>query len=592
MHNHKPSIIIALSDRILAEQIQDILAKEWENANPQVFVTPESFQHFIEDAIFHAQNLDVFFLDIAYTGIGKDTLLEKIYLRWPKAIKLLFLPQYQSEWTPILKEIKPYSFFFPPYSTEAFTPLIHQIKHLFHYIQELNAQSQILSELNRVALSLIGETNLDKLLHKLMRIILDNANASSAYIIFKEKNHYYIRAEGYINSYETHIVKKEVTDFSNVCPSIVEYVEKRRENLLLADAVNEGLFKNHPFIRKNQCRSILCVPLIYQGTLFGLLYLENRQEPNAFSTNQIEFLKLMSAPTAIAIYNALTYTHLEELVQERTKELEEQKQLLEQRNQELDQKNKDILASLHYARRIQQAYLPSINILKSFFPDSFVYYVPKEIVSGDFYWFSPRLSKIIVAVGDCTGHGIPGAFITAMANTLLKQIVELEGIFKPNEILLQLHLRMRATLQQHIESKKSRDGLDLALAQIDIRRKRLLFAGANRPLLLVRQGEYIEIKGNKYGIGGIQYEEERTYDLHPIQLEPGDRIYLFSDGFQDQISQERGKRFQSSRFYELLTEIATKDAEQQKQLLDVELRQWKGDMEQMDDITIIGIHIQ
>jgi serine phosphatase RsbU (regulator of sigma subunit) len=592
MQNRKPTVVIAHSDRVFAEQLQDLVAKEWPEAHIERFATSELFQRFIEDAIFHTKNLDIFFLDLAYTGIGKDSLLEKIYLRWPKAIRILFLSNDQPEWLPFLKTIKPYSLFLPPYSIELFDPIISQLKHQFLYIQELSAQSQILSELNRVALSLIGETNFEKLLHKLMRILLDNANATAAYIIFKEKNHYYIRAEGTRNEQETRIVKTEVTDFSNVCPAIVAYVETRKENLLLSDAVNEGLFKNHPFIRKNQCRSILCVPLIYQGNLFGLLYLENRNTPNAFSTNQIEFLKLMSAPAAIAIQNVLTYSHLEELVQERTEELEKQKQLLEERNRELAQRNKDILASLQYAQRIQQAYLPSIELLKSSFPDSFVYYRPKEIVSGDFYWFSPRLSKILVAVGDCTGHGIPGAFVTAMANTLLKQIVELEGIFKPDEILYQLHVRMRVILQQHLESEKSRDGLDLVLTQIDIRRKRLLFSGANRPLLIIREGNPIEIKGNKYGIGGTQYEGERTYDLHTVQLQEGDRIYLFSDGFQDQIGAEQGKRFRSTRFYELLSEIATKTAEQQMQLIDAELRQWKGDYEQIDDITIIGIHIQ
>lgn len=519
-----------------------------------------------------------------------DIFLHKVYERWPHSIRILLAERDEAYSEKLLDDAQVYRVFYKPLDNSLFKSSIMEAAR--HYLQrkELTEKSRILTELHRASLSLTGEIHLPKLLHKLMRIVIDNADALNGYIILERDNgNLFIEAEGHSGSYTTEVKLVEISDFSPVCPAIVEYARKLRENVILNDAMNEGIFASHPFIRKNLSRSILCAPLVYQGKLFGLLYLDNNEKTHAFSAYSIELLRLLSAPAAIAIQNAMLYASLEAKVEERTREVNLQKQEIERQHNEIKMKNDDIMSSIRYARRIQDAYLPRPADVKKVFPESFIYYKPKDIVSGDFFWFSKRLSKVILVAADCTGHGIPGAFMTVMANTLLRQIVEIEGIFKPEQILYHLHLRIKVALQQEYTDEVNKDGVDIAVCQIDPVRKKLLYAGANRPLLLIRNKEIIEFKPDKYGVGGVQNEDVRDYTAHAIELEENDTIYLFSDGYQDQIGQEINKRFRSKRFYNLLLDIHTKELDHQRLLLDAELRHWRGEMEQTDDIVVIGV---
>lgn len=464
---------------------------------------------------------------------------------------------------------------------------------------QLNEKSRVLSELHRASMSLTGEPDLQQLLHKLMRIVIDNANAKHAYIILRDKDaQLSIQALGHSGDYTTQIDSLPISDFSPVCPGIVEYAYQNLENVILGDAVHEGLFSTNPYIRKNRCKSILCSPMVYQGNVLGLLYLENNEETDAFSATSLEFLKLLSATAAIAIQNARTYAELEGRVEERTRQIIAQKQELEHQRDKIQVINNDIMASIRYAKRIQEAFLPDLSEIRTAFPEAFVLYKPKDVVSGDFYWFSQRLSKTIIAAADCTGHGVPGAFMTVMANTLLKQIVELEGIFQPNEILAQLHLRVRVALRQGMESgdetdvDTQKDGLDIALCQVDVKRMKLQYAGANRPLVLIRKGVLEEFKADRYGIGGDVLESgSRTYTNHSIDLEPGDTVYFYSDGFEDQLGEEAGKRYSKKRLLQFLLDFQDKDLEHQALLLEAELQHWRGGLEQLDDVLVMGFRV-
>jgi serine phosphatase RsbU (regulator of sigma subunit) len=282
---------------------------------------------------------------------------------------------------------------------------------------------------------------------------------------------------------------------------------------------------------------------------------------------------------------------METLVQKRTEEVFRQKEALEKQARLLQQQNEDIMASLRYAQRVQRAIFPPWNEIFQFFPDSFLFYQPREIVGGDFYWFAHRLSKVIVAAGDCTGHGIPGAFMTIIANTLLKQIVELEGVFKPSEILYLLNLRMRAALHhEDAQYQRFQEGMEIGLIQVDIKRHRLLFAGARRPLFWVHAGKGQEISGDRITIGSPWEGEAPEFTLHTLEVSPGDMVYLFSDGFSDQLSPDN-KRYQHRRLLELLEAIAPHPAHQQRLLIEAELARWMGTTRQTDDILIIGLRI-
>ncbi|HEU4719581.1 MAG TPA: SpoIIE family protein phosphatase [Bacteroidia bacterium] len=271
---------------------------------------------------------------------------------------------------------------------------------------------------------------------------------------------------------------------------------------------------------------------------------------------------------------------LELQVKERTAEITEQKKVIEE-------KNKDITDSINYAKRIQDAILPSKEIKYEHFPESFVLFRPKDIVSGDFYWFAEKDGNRFIASADCTGHGVPGALMSMIGNNILNHIVNEKNIVSPDSVLDELHREVRVSLKQH-EQTETKDGMDIALC---VFRKdgRLEFAGAQRPLWIFRNNGFEEIKGDKFSIGGLQAESERKFTLHAPAVAPGDCIYMFSDGFADQFGGVNGKKYMTKRFREFLFSITAKKMQEQESLLDEELERWKAGATQVDDVLVIGV---
>ncbi len=274
--------------------------------------------------------------------------------------------------------------------------------------------------------------------------------------------------------------------------------------------------------------------------------------------------------------------NLEIQVAERTFEIVEQKKLIEE-------KNKDITDSINYAKRIQEAMLPESNLLEYLFSDSFILYKPKDIVSGDFYWFAEQDGKKIIAVADCTGHGVPGALMSMIGSNILNKLVVEKGITKPSEILNLLNDEIRIALKQKDNTSETRDGMDIVI--ICIFGSVLEYAGAHRPLYLIKNEKLEEIKANKFSIGGVQQEENRIFQNHIVTLQKGDKIYLSSDGFADQFGGSTGKKLMTKNFKELLLKIQNQKMQTQKQELHTTIEEWKGSREQVDDILVIGIGI-
>lgn len=293
---------------------------------------------------------------------------------------------------------------------------------------------------------------------------------------------------------------------------------------------------------------------------------------------------------------------LEIQVKERTSEIVEQKKVIEE-------KNKDITDSINYAKTIQEAILPPKELKNKLFPDSFILFKPKDIVSGDFYWFSEKNEKKIIASCDCTGHGVPGALMSMIGNNILNHIVNEKGITSPDEILNQLHQEIRKALKQEVQDE-TKDGMDISIVTFNSQTE-IEFAGAQRPLWIIKKEELatdspeknttdsslqtdtyklIEIKGNKFAIGGIQSETKRAFTKHQIALAKGDCLYLSSDGYSDQFS-ALDQKLMSSRFKELLISIQHKTMKEQELFLNDFIENWKGGVEQIDDILVIGIRI-
>ena len=256
----------------------------------------------------------------------------------------------------------------------------------------------------------------------------------------------------------------------------------------------------------------------------------------------------------------------------------------------LEIKSKETLDSILYAKRIQEGILPLQSRIKESIPESFIFHLPRNIVSGDFYWFKRIDQKIFIASVDCTGHGVPGAFMSMIGTMLLDDIVEKKGIYEPEDILSELHRDVVKVLSQNTKERASEDGMDIALCVIDESFTKLKFAGAFRPLVHVRDGELKRIKSESSPIGGVKMASP-VFSRHEIELQKDDLFYIYSDGYADQFGGQRNKKYMTRRFREFLLKISREPIDKQKGLLKKELEDWQQDNEQVDDILVIGFRV-
>jgi serine phosphatase RsbU (regulator of sigma subunit) len=262
---------------------------------------------------------------------------------------------------------------------------------------------------------------------------------------------------------------------------------------------------------------------------------------------------------------------------------------VQERTKEVVQKNKEILDSISYAKRIQSAMLPSEAVLKSEFKDIFVFYQPKDIVAGDFYWFEKINDKLLIAVADCTGHGVPGAMISVVCNNALNRVIREYGIAHPASILDKT--RELILLEFSKYQDEVTDGMDISLALIDPTSNTLEWAGANNSLWMLPKNETVmsEIKGDKQPVG--KHINTNSFTNHLVQLSTGTMLYFLSDGFSDQFGGPKGKKMKSAGLKEILINIANHSLEEQQIALKTEFEKWRGEQEQVDDVCVIGIRI-
>jgi ligand-binding sensor domain-containing protein/serine phosphatase RsbU (regulator of sigma subunit) len=291
---------------------------------------------------------------------------------------------------------------------------------------------------------------------------------------------------------------------------------------------------------------------------------------------------------------------LEKIVVERTREVVEQKDEIARQRDVVTSQKKEITDSIHYAETIQRAVLPEEKILKSAFSDYFILFRPKDIVSGDFYWMTSKKGFIVFAAADCTGHGVPGAFMSMLGVSFLNKIVNESGIVEPSAILTNLRENIISSLKQEGTFETSKDGLDIAICTVDAEQKKLWFAGANNPLYLVRKenNEYvlIEKKGDRMPVGF--YSRMTPYINHEIDIRKGDTIYLSSDGFIDQFGGREGRKFMKVRFQQMLLDYQALDMNSQKEAFIKALEEWinyqsdySASFGQVDDIIVMGVRI-
>ncbi len=440
---------------------------------------------------------------------------------------------------------------------------------------------------------LSGEVNRSRLIEKLMQLVLENAGAERGLLFLNQEGALLAEAESVLGG--TKLLHKKLSEVGDaasepkVPESLVNYVFRGQQMVLLEDAAHKGQFTSLPYMKTHKTKSVLCLPLINQGKVSGVLYLENNLSTNFFTAQRVELLNMLSTQIAISLENALLYENLEEKVKERTAEVMSQRA-------ELEKQNHNITASINYAKRIQEAMLPRLDEITGAIPKNFVYFRPRDIVSGDFYWFHHFEDVCLIAAVDCTGHGVPGAFMSLIGNDLLHEIVVSRRIVEPHIILKELHFGVTNSLKQ--KETDNRDGMDIALCALHKKHLNskeydyLTFSGAHNPFVYIQNGILQQVKGSNLSIGGrtlpnmvVEFESTR------IDLNVPTSCYIFSDGFQDQFGGSDGRKFMIKRMKGIFERVHGQTHAEQMHVLDSEIQTWKANYKQTDDILVIGFEV-
>jgi serine phosphatase RsbU (regulator of sigma subunit) len=344
--------------------------------------------------------------------------------------------------------------------------------------------------------------------------------------------------------------------------------------------------------------------LVFSGLINGNIEINDSSAAGTVLIIMLLF-SLISIPVAMSIYLsqdfALTNKRLIEEEKEKQQLIAEQKEQLEikvteqtaeirAQKEELQLKNEEVFSSIRYARRIQKSFLPPNNAVKNVLSDAFVLYKPKDIVSGDFYWTAIEGDNFLYATADCTGHGVPGAFMSLIGTSFLNKIVLERKVTRPDLILNELRENIIGALNPEGIEEEAKDGMDITLCSLNLKTLELEFASAFNGLYLVRNNELQDIKGDKFPVGKYD-SDNKPFNLHKIQLQKNDNIYTFSDGYADQFGGSEGKKLKTLNFKKLLMSIQDKTMDQQSLILNNHFEEWKGSLEQVDDVCVIGVRI-
>jgi len=352
---------------------------------------------------------------------------------------------------------------------------------------------------------------------------------------------------------------------------------KNRKEIFINDNLNEyKKYVNEIKVPSGEMpNSLMFHPLIVDDEVAGVITVQSFAL-NAYREYHLNILKNLASYAGSALRNAMLYESLEVKVEERTSEL--------------SVKNKSITDSINYAKRIQVAILPHVDALKEFFPESFIYFAPRDIVSGDFYWLRQMDRKLLVLCGDCTGHGVPGGFMSMIINTLLNDYVnEYES---PGKLLADMDAAVIKQLGQGDSS--TYDGMDAAICEIDLDTNNIIFSGSHRPLLVDRGGELEIIRGNNNSVGGINiFEIEKEFTNQEVSVKSGETIYMFSDGYPDQFGGVSGQpeKIKLSGVKKLIEDNRSKPMAVQGEVFEKYFQEWKGDYGQLDDVCLMGIRL-
>jgi predicted ATPase/GAF domain-containing protein len=433
--------------------------------------------------------------------------------------------------------------------------------------------------------TLSSEIVLTKLVDKMMLFAMENAGARYGCFVIKKEERFSVVSEKFADGMD-----RETDMHDGIPESIFNYVHRTGEPLILDNALETPPYSKDPKIIGLAERSVLCIPIIFQNACIGMIYLTNQLSKAVFTEQRIGLLKMLAGQMGASLQNAILYENLEKLVEIRTQQVVEQKNLIEEKAAELAGRHKEITDSINYAERIQRALLASNKLLDENLPEYFVLFRPKDVVSGDFYWATKLLNNnFMLVTADSTGHGVAGAIMSIVNIACIKEAVS-KDILSPDLLLNEIRRLVIESLKNDGSAEGGKDGMDASLIAFDFKNNLLRCACAINPVWIIRGTELMEVKADRFPIG--KHDLNKTpFALQTIRLEKGDIIYTMTDGFADQFGGPKGKKFMYKQLKSLLLSVAHEPMEVQRRKLDQVFSDWKGDMEQIDDVCMIGVRV-
>lgn len=524
-------------------------------------------------------NIPVIISDQLMPGMKGDQFLIEAHKKIPQTQKIMLTGQASADSVGrALNQAKLYRYIPKPWEEKDLLLTVREAIKSYLTNKQLEAQIKILGDLNTVGRQLSAEIDPYKLIPLLLSNAIKSIGAESGAIIFTNPNESL--------SIKCKIIDGEPSfssDFETIPFELINSVIATQNTCVLKNAWRIGDWSSLGTIASRKVRSIYAAPMSNYGHFIACLYLEHATKTDFFDTNKQEFLKLFLAQGAISIDNAMVYKNLEDLVTERTASLEH-------KSKELADANRDLTDSIYSALRLQHAVLPHKNMLQEIFPDSFILNLPRDIVSGDFYWFGGDKNSLMLAVADCTGHGVPGAMLSMLGANFLNQIYQANPFLRPSELLN--HLRVAVYQSLNSQGEIVSEGIDISVCLFLPKQNKIFISGTRRPVWMQRKGEIIKIDTDRIQISGNPHDFKDVHftDLE-VYTEPGDCLYMLSDGFTDQFGGPHNRKFSRNRFMKLLTGIAQDAMAEQSQKITGTLDDWRGQRPQTDDILVIGIRI-
>jgi serine phosphatase RsbU (regulator of sigma subunit) len=462
-----------------------------------------------------------------------------------------------------------------------------------HFLNLIEVRNEELATLERIVRIVNQEVEFERVLQSLLEQGLELISKAESGTFF---------------NFESDIERFKIVATVGYSKSETSHIELKWEEAVARytdanDLVREGVYvikAPHERAAYQQFRTLktpvvmLTLPIRLEEKLVGFIIFESFSDERAFSQHEIQRL-MRFRDHAVSAYSKARFL---DAIQKQKRDLEDANKLIQRKSMDvimayeiIEIKNKDITDSIQYAKRIQEAIMPKISDFAKLFEHSFILYLPKDIVSGDFYWFAQKNDLYIWAAVDCTGHGVPGAFMSVMGSTLLNSIVMEQSITDPALILNTLNKEVKLMLKQNDDQIKSYDGMELGLFAYNPQTHEITFSGANRPMYFLRDGELEEIKGDKIPIGAGPFQSTTLFTNTVIKTKKGDCFYVCSDGYGDQFGGANDRKFTSKKLKDLLLQIQAYALSDQLKILNKVIEDWRGKTPQTDDVLVMGIQI-